>query len=492
MRVKGIYGDFLATGQWASLAMDPEEPGSPKDKILTWDPALVIPVPESESVLFLRITLRGKGGFKVIAKGHATGHAWLWRQSVYDSLAAAGLAAADAARAQGVVLPKAAEGPSDWARQAWSDLGVAWGNQPVCFDNVGEPVIATPADGTQGIRYVDELNRPVTGDDTYNDERRVAKENGITGLWEYTVLGGVAFGQGATGLDVVFLDDPLRQHRRMLSGNTRFVHADWDSGDHFGVSTTLLGTDTCEILAYDRAGLRGLPLVTAPPVDIPPVIIVPPGGPTMQVPNRAEEIQAFWRIFNGAQRITDLEEKHRFTTQLVSWLNATETDPAIKGRFGRKSREGSPGLVSKDTLGFWLGSPIPQVNMDGRIDAVDIISSSGDVGWDTRAEQGDPGYRNIRAMWLPVPPAIVDPGGDQDPKPDAALDARLKAIEARLAGLDAVLAEGANVNEQQWAAIHALENRPPGTVDLSGYAKKGDPVTVGVKYIGTSHGHIDQ
>jgi hypothetical protein len=126
--------------------------------------------------------------------------------------------------------------------------------------------------------------------------------------------------------------------------------------------------------------------------------------PVIHVPNRADLLAQFHQEYNGGRPVTDLDDKHRFTASFVPWLNAREPDANAKGRYGRKSRESSPDIVSKDTIGYWLGAkPVPTTNTNGLLDAVDIIDSSGNVSWDTRAEQGDPAYHAIRALWMPIP-----------------------------------------------------------------------------------------
>lgn len=127
------------------------------------------------------------------------------------------------------------------------------------------------------------------------------------------------------------------------------------------------------------------------------------GEPVIHVPNRADLLAQFHQEYNGGRPVTDLDDKHRFTAAFVPWLNAREPDANAKGRYGRKSRESSPDIVSKDTIGYWLGAkPVPTENTNGTLDAVDIIDSSGNVSWDTRAEQGDPAYHAIRALWMPI------------------------------------------------------------------------------------------
>ncbi len=127
------------------------------------------------------------------------------------------------------------------------------------------------------------------------------------------------------------------------------------------------------------------------------------GEPVIHVPNRADLLRQFHQEYNGGRPITELEDKHHFTAAFVPWLNAHEPDPTAKDRYGRKSRESSPDIVSKDTIGYWLAAkPVPTENTNGTLDAVDIIDSSGNVSWDTRAEQGDPAYHAIRALWMPI------------------------------------------------------------------------------------------
>lgn len=188
-----------------------------------------------------------------------------------------------------------------------------------------------------------------------------------------------------------------------------------------------------------------------------------PGGPVnpggKMVPNRADKLRTFWQSYNGSQIINDLDEKHRFTTQFVQWLNETEDESQHKGRFGRKSRAGSPGIVSKDTVGYWLGSSIPTSHTDGQIDAVDVIGSDGRVSWDTRAEQGDPGYRNIFALWMYVEPAVVPDPGDGNPggPVDPSLAGRVKALEDERAGIRADIAAARNEVEAMRGEFASLK-----------------------------------
>ena len=126
----------------------------------------------------------------------------------------------------------------------------------------------------------------------------------------------------------------------------------------------------------------------------------------MSVPNRAAELAAFHQSWNGGQRINDEAEKHRFTEALMAHFNQLDRS----GRWGRKSRAGSGQPKSKDTGAYWVDANVPNGESDGRIHAFDLITgSTGDVHWDTAAENGDPLYANIQARRYPVTGTIVIP-----------------------------------------------------------------------------------
>ena len=126
----------------------------------------------------------------------------------------------------------------------------------------------------------------------------------------------------------------------------------------------------------------------------------------MSVPNRAAELAAFHQSWNGGQRINDEAEKHRFTEALMAHFNQLDRS----GRWGRKSRAGSGQPKSKDTGAYWVDANVPNGESDGRIHAFDLITgSTGDVHWDTAAENGDPLYANIHARWYPVTGTTVPP-----------------------------------------------------------------------------------
>jgi len=183
------------------------------------------------------------------------------------------------------------------------------------------------------------------------------------------------------------------------------------------------------------------------------------------VQNRAPQLAAFHQQYNGGQPITDDAEKHRFTAALASFLNKQDGDT----RWGRKARPGTD-AVSKDTLGYWLGPLVPHNPTDGKVDAFDLIASSGAVSWDLRAEQNDPGYRSIDARWFPVA-AVPDPGTTPpNPGTPAPVDyeRRLKAVEDAVAAIEAASAAERVAVAQLGEALKMLSERPAPTYRVSG------------------------
>lgn len=167
---RGIYADSLPSGEKVCLG---------DNQIDSHLGPIALP---GEDVLHLVIT--NIGGFKIAGQGHGTGAAWLWQPGI-----------------------------------GWRERGPTFGVYSCIFDAQGELVVSTTAQGSQGYRYVDDNGALVTGDDSLNQDRRVVVENGLRSLWEYTVLGGVAIGQGATGAHVI-----IGGVRRMLfDGPTYFI-----------------------------------------------------------------------------------------------------------------------------------------------------------------------------------------------------------------------------------------------------------------------------
>lgn len=142
------YADCLPSGEWAVLF--------PSSRVGTH--AGPVDLPNAfDQPLFLRCT--NVGGFKLAGQGSISGAAYL-----YDG--------------------------------TWHNTGTTHGTSPCIFDADGELEVATPAQGSQGYRYVDASGVLVTGDDTYDSTRRVGQELGLSKIWEYTNYGNVTIGQG--------------------------------------------------------------------------------------------------------------------------------------------------------------------------------------------------------------------------------------------------------------------------------------------------------
>jgi len=355
----------------------------------------------------------------------------------------------------------------------WRTLGPTHGVRPCAFgdDSVfiaisGEKYarvqlnsgITTTHDfhiGSQGIRYVNESNMPVTGDATIGFDPA-----------EFTVRGDVTVGQGH--------DSGVLVNKRMLGyredgrfiregGNCQFVNFERD-GDALAVGMVKFLEGQSVLYWLLRHEVDALPLPTDP-IDPPPPPPPPPPEPHMSVPNRAAELRTFHQQWNGSQPINGEAEKHRFTAGFAVFLNQKDGS----GRWGRKSRAGSGQPLSKDTLAYWLGSQVPTVETDGKIHAFDLITgSTGAVNWSTSAEQGDPLYANIDARWYPV--SQVTPPPPDNPPPTDPIPAQIAAITERLEAL-----AGATHLQLQYLddRITELTNKPAPVVTLPKLRVKG-------------------
>lgn len=118
----------------------------------------------------------------------------------------------------------------------------------------------------------------------------------------------------------------------------------------------------------------------------------------MPAPNKHALALEVWRAFNGAQRLTTPETRNGFVDALVGRLRLA--DDVDNWRWGRKSRHSHTGPRSDDTIAYWLGdAPPPSAPTDGQVDAIDVITSGGDVVWLVDPPEA---YRNIFAMWWPL------------------------------------------------------------------------------------------
>ena len=151
----------------------------------------------------------------------------------------------------------------------------------------------------------------------------------------------------------------------------------------------------------------------------------------MRAPNESAAAREFHREWNGGAPIVEEAEKHRFTEAFVSRVLVPK-DP----RWGRKSRAGGEGPLSKDTIGYWLGAAIPTEPTDGQLDARDLLTSSGADSWNS---DDDPAYNNIHARWYPVAPSAGASAGAtvaasaQPTAPDSPpLDSLFADLERRL------------------------------------------------------------
>jgi N-acetylmuramoyl-L-alanine amidase len=348
----------------------------------------------------------------------------------------------------------------------WHDVpGPFAGTSPLIYDLNGRLIhdLIVYADGSvssQGYGYIDEQNRAVPAQDTF------ATPDGQ--INRFSVYRGVIFGQGHEGGLVVRGPDGVT---RLLTAESPFDIRVQGIGPIVAVSFWDVQPDglcayiyVATVAEYLALPPLAVPVPAPPPAPVPVPQPKPEPHPMPSVQNRDAALSAFWQQWNGHQPITDDAEKHRFTEALAGHLNALDGD----GRWGRKARAGSD-AKSKDTLGYWLGPSRPSAPTDGKVDAFDVIASSGAVSWDLRAEQNDPGYRNIDARWFPVAAtsAPVPPPVKEPPAPSVDLSAvlaELAELRKHLAGFEEVQGtiNGEHADELDALAqrVKALEQKP--------------------------------
>lgn len=307
----------------------------------------------------------------------------------------------------------------------------------------------------------DKTNAPVS--------RLVTSSAPFNGISQWVKVSDLYIGQGHDSIappgagGVIIWDSGKRVWRKLDDGNCSQIHARNDGN--------------AAVVSYIKSGVGGVILwltmdelrntdiytpTTKPPVD-PPKPPNPP-EPPMPVLNMSNALAIFHREWNNSSPIIDDAEKHNFTAAFAKRLG---------GLWGRKSRAGDGQPISKDTIAYWLGSTIPISPTDGKMHAFDLISSSGQVSWDTRAENGDPGYNNIDARWWPVSD-VVDPPKppDNPPAPDMVLDA-IAAMRADITTQHAAIANAMMFLSQRLADLEkVIADRPAPTVKFPPYVGK--------------------
>lgn len=152
----------------------------------------------------------------------------------------------------------------------------------------------------------------------------------------------------------------------------------------------------------------------------------------MNAPNLLNLARTIQSTLFAGKPLVDVAAREIFLTAFVRQANAAA--PVGMGRWGRKSRASRGGPVSTGTVAYWLADGVPVEPTNGLIDAVDLLSGSGNVQWliDPPEE-----YQNIHAMWWPVEGApVTDDKHDGDDKqepadddPDAPIVALINVLE---------------------------------------------------------------
>lgn len=282
----------------------------------------------------------------------------------------------------------------------------------------------------------------------------------VDGLSEWTVREGVRIGQGHDGGGVrVFANNKLRE---LEPGFCIFVNFNRD-GERAAVAFWKVGVGAV-IVQTTFAELAALPIVGAtvpnpgtPPVPVP--VPVPNPEPVPMPPvndthwrDELEVVKDVDRDYPGEIRTNP----HGFLDQLAHRLNRKhQTD-----RFGRK-RKGD-GSLNDDVITYRLSEP-----WDKKL--IDVIGGDARFPmWDVRPASEEPGNGTWSAVESPDRDLVSSP----PPPPPPPVD--LKPIFVELDRLAAMLRE----HGIEIARLRAVIDTPAPKIDLSPYAKYGDPVEV--------------
>lgn len=119
----GWYGEALPTGEFAALRLD--------SHVETHFGVIPPPSP-GNGPLFLRITAVPQ--FKFAGQGHGDGIAWEWTRSA-----------------------------------GWTNVGTTFDVNPLVYNQQGDLILKVGPVSSQGYRYVDDANQPVTGNASHRD-----------------------------------------------------------------------------------------------------------------------------------------------------------------------------------------------------------------------------------------------------------------------------------------------------------------------------------
>lgn len=299
--------------------------------------------------------------------------------------------------------------------RAWEHKSLhAPGTNPLIYTADGTLVIADPVhNGSQGWRYRAESGELVTGDDTYNAERwaHAGRLPALAGaLGEFTCLGGLFFGQGETGLDVVF---PTGTRRRLEDGGIYNIRVDYRDGT-WAVAFENRTRGDVFVDWFDAQRLLDLPItaidVSPGPVDPVDPSPKPEPTPVPEYPVPVALQQDYTALVRGVRDAL-------FPDKVGQPLN----DPAKAMRLTKhvawRLRDHGVGLVK--------AKPGSENNVDGYTS--DIVAISNGVHWDIQIdghtgaayaqwamEPNPANYPAIAARWVPA----VDPGDIAEQEPD--------------------------------------------------------------------------
>jgi len=360
---------------------------------------------KSEDVLFLRNHIYDDK-YYLGGKGHFSGSAWLF----------------------------------DYSRYKWYHFGLTGTNRPVAFfgpyaficrnnflierlnlvtlkiDNQINGLI-----GVNGIQCITDSGKIISGDSVYdghlNPKINVAE---YTKLYDSNGQDEVIIGQGYNGGCIVVFDNGS-QRRVLEPGNCRFINS-YRKNLEFAVAISKLSEGKSKTIRFSRSELYSLPLEN---VIILPPIIIPDPPKDNKVINESVLLTIFSNSYVGLEN--NDESKRKFILAFCSYVNG------IRGnnKLGGKAREGL-GEPSKATIGYWINGDGPSSPTDGIMDVFQLVSSSGLVSWDTRAESGDPLYKNIFGRFFPVGSSVVIPPIEEPPVNNTDLEVKVSELENKL------------------------------------------------------------
>lgn len=345
-----------------------------------------------------------------------------------------------------------------WQNGAWRALPDGTGVSPLIFDRLGELHISDGSIGSQGWRYVEDdgtiTGRLITGDATYGS---------TFGLSEWSAYGGLSIGQGHDVGGVCVWDGTTL--RLLETGPCTFVRVQGD-GQNVAIAFWKMINEGAVVYQTTLNELRALPPVAAPV----PVPAPSPAPTTEPKPVSINHLDIVQRVAQSLRPDGTMPGNLHFVQAVLAAL-PEPTAGYVKAPSGAENTITVNGTTVRTNRVIYP---------DGSI--YKIITDSGPGGANGIAWNYDDLQPSLYLPASALTPAPAEPPAPQPPSVNlVTLQAAIDQLRAKVAALE--------------AKPDPVIPPPAPAPDLSGFAKKGDLVTVRGSVFGytiVGHGSIDK